>query len=118
MSNENENNDFDLDSFLKEKSGELSIPVDVYKSILISSFTQCDTDLIALEKGIEQQNHEDIQAIAHRIKGVYANLRIDHVSKIAASIDELSKAESDIAEISKLCPQLKSAYLDFKSKIA
>jgi len=93
-----------------ENSRALHIPAQVYLKIVETSFEEGHPDILTLERSIDTADYDSIKKIAHRLKGVYSNLKLEDVSTPAQSIDELAKSEGDIAKIKEDYIQLKNAF--------
>ncbi len=109
-----------MDDLSKEEritkvSAELHIPAEVYANILKSSFESADKDVSDLTAAIESSDYSSICTIAHRVKGVFSNLRITEVSEPATKIDSLAKEQGDIGIIKQSLSELSSAYGNAKA---
>ena len=58
-----------------------------------------------------------MKAIAHRLKGSYANLRLTDISTAAHEIDELAQSQGDIERIKGNLTRLKAAFQGLKEKL-
>lgn len=98
------------EKIIQGNSEALHIPPEAYSRIVKSSFEHCAQDILDLGKVIESVSYDGIKEIAHRLKGVYANLRLTDVSTRAHEINELAKLQSDIPKIKENYILLKDAF--------
>ncbi|MCD4782170.1 MAG: Hpt domain-containing protein [Candidatus Omnitrophica bacterium] len=98
-----------IDQFILQRSQLLRIPADTYKRILLASVDPSLKDLDQLRQAIDQKDYSDIQTIAHRLKGVYANLRIEELSSPAKEINQMALETGAIQGISKRFEHLKTS---------
>jgi len=99
-----------LDEIVKKNSQELHIPPETYSKIITISFPQSEQDINELESAIKNTDYDVIKSMAHRLKGVYANLRITEISVPAEEIDELAKVKGDIEKIKDFFNQLNKKF--------
>ena len=103
-----------MDIDIQKNAGELHIPEETYSRIVKLSFTQSDQDIEELEKAIQDKNSENIKTLAHRIKGVYSNLRLRGVFDPAEEINELAKSNSGFEKMLELFSILNAEYMQIK----
>ncbi|MEW5894542.1 MAG: Hpt domain-containing protein [Candidatus Omnitrophota bacterium] len=89
---------------------QLKISREIYLRILFKAVEQTRQDLDRLQKACEQNDINTIQAIAHRLKGDYANLRIEQLSGIANGLNMLAKHEYDSLQAKILIDQFKVSF--------
>ncbi len=104
----------DIDEIIQKNSQELHIPPETYSRIVRLSFTQSDQDIEDLKKAIANKNSESIKVLAHRLKGVYSNLRLEKIFAPLEKIDELAKSQTDIGKSKELFVQVTEAYKETK----
>lgn len=97
--------------WIKEKSEALYIKPEVYLKILRSAVQSCSDELDAFQAVIEQDDYQAVHLIAHKFKGVFANLRISEVADSARMIDDLAKSNQPR-------PQLMESFQEFKEHFA
>lgn len=78
---------------MDEACRELKISKEIYCRILKKAFEQTSGDLEKLRTAHSSGDVATIQAISHRLKGDYANLRITALSKIAEELNILAKGD-------------------------
>lgn len=74
---------------------ELKIGKEIYLRIIGRAIEQTQKDIEALRVAQLNSDIDQIQEIAHRFKGDYANLRIDQLSTIANQLSILVKENYD-----------------------
>ena len=74
-------------------SEELEIPQKSYVNIVKSSFKHTRKDIQELESAINKEDYEKMEYFSHRIKGVYANLRLNDLSNSAKEIEDNVKSK-------------------------
>ena len=62
---------------------ELKINKEIYLRIVLRAVEQTTTDIAALGQAHQVDDVTAIQAIAHRLKGDYANLRVERLTALA-----------------------------------
>ena len=102
---------------IQQACGELKIGEDIYLRIVSRAIEQTREDLERLCQAHQQNGIEEIQAIAHRLKGDYANLRINCLSDIANRLNLLSKHGYDHSAAENLINELKSVFVGVVSAI-
>jgi len=85
--------EFSID--LNENSASLKIGPDIYLRILSKAMGQTQKDIADLETALPVGDFANVQAIAHRLKGDYDNMRITVLSNIAKEMNEISKTSQD-----------------------
>ena len=78
---------------IKESSQALHIPEETYKKILLTSLDQTEADIQEMEEALRERNYATIHSSAHRVKGVYANLRLMDISEAAEQMDRTAKEQ-------------------------
>ena len=66
---------------------------DFAERILNKFMDRFDTDVEQLDRGLSQQNGEQVAQVAHRIKGAAASISAVEVSQVAADIERLARAD-------------------------
>ena len=98
-------------------SEELKIPKEIYLRIVVKAIEQTEKDLLVLRSAHERNDIETVQAISHRLKGDYANLRVTILSVIAAQLNVLAKGNYDCDQALNLIAEFSKAFEDFKRVI-
>lgn len=99
---------------IQNACAELKIGEDTYLRIMRRAFTQTDNDLEELKKAYQKEDLEGIQAISHRLKGDYANLRVERLAVIAKALSDLLKASYDHQKSGELIEDFSEHYLIVK----
>ncbi len=105
-------------NLIEENSKTLHISPETYLNIVSSSIVQTDKDISELENAIDNRDYSLIQPIAHRLKGVYGNLRLDMLYKTAEAIDILAKQKDDIDKIKEQFVLLKEAFAELRRNVS
>ena len=107
-----------FDEMMLANSQKLKIPHKAYMRILKTSLSQSEADINNLEKAITDKIYQNMKEPAHRLKGVYGNLRVENLHKTAESIDHFAKNNCDINEINNKFEILKKDFFDFKNLLS
>ena len=75
-----------------KNSQTLHIRQEIYERILMNAFPPTRKDLDDLKNAIANDDFEVIQRVAHRLKGVFYNLRIEKLGMVAEQMNEIAKA--------------------------
>jgi len=102
---------------IEQNCQSLSISPEIYQRILKKAIVQTTDDVKNLKEAVEQENFESIGSISHRLKGDYANLRIDDMSSIAKDILEESKGEKNREKITSLFSEFVNFFDELKEKV-
>ncbi len=70
---------------------QLKIPQEIYLRILVRAVEHTAVDLSELEQAVVHDNIATVQAVSHRLKGDFANLRVDDISATAKALNDSSK---------------------------
>jgi HPt (histidine-containing phosphotransfer) domain-containing protein len=100
---------------------ELKIPQGIYLKILGRAIEQTTTDLSGLMEALQANSVERLQALSHKIKGDFANLRVLPISETARQLNDLTrggaydpaKAESFVETLQQQFETLKENYQQF-----
>jgi len=76
---------------IKAISGKLHIPPEVYERIIRNSLVTTQKDLDDLKAAMAEDNYKEMQAIAHRLKGIYSNLRVEELHAAAEQMEAAAK---------------------------
>ncbi|MBF0384300.1 MAG: Hpt domain-containing protein [Candidatus Omnitrophica bacterium] len=98
----NYTNKNDYEQLVIKNSNQLQIPPQAYLKIAKLCLVEGKKDISALEEAIAKVDFPKIQTISHRMKGSFANMILDSISKPAMQINELSKKQEKIEEIKEL----------------
>ena len=104
------------ESLIQKNSQALHIKPESYLRIVLSSFVESTQDILDLEKAIEGADHESIKMIAHRLKGVYGNLKLTGVSTPSKNIEELAVAQAEASKMNESFTCLKDAFESLQAK--
>lgn len=102
---------------IKENSEILHIPEDTYKKILLTSLDQTESDVKNMEEALREKDYPEIQSLAHRVKGVYANLRLTDISEAAAQMERAAKEEGSWATIEEAFRCLSNNFQGLKDSL-
>ncbi len=109
--------DPNLQAQVKEKlsaaAAEMELPLEVFMEIVGESMGPTAEDMVKLGEVVESGNYEDIQAISHKMKGTFGNLRLDSLVGNAGRINDLSKNAEGIDEIKQLYSALQKDFDEF-----
>jgi HPt (histidine-containing phosphotransfer) domain-containing protein len=82
----------------------------IYLRILGKAVEQTQKDLIEIDSALAQGKFDIVQALAHRFKGDYGNMRIASLSSIARELNELAKTTQDPAQAAMLLQTFKAHF--------
>jgi len=88
---------FDREKLLKNFSGDEDILLDIMEAFV----EQIPKDLETLKESIALQDFQTLELKAHSLKGLCANFCAENASRMAFSIESLSK-EKEIDELEKI----------------
>jgi HPt (histidine-containing phosphotransfer) domain-containing protein len=108
---------YNLDQAIIKFSAEMGLPLEVYKKILLASLNPAQNDLMKLDQALQAQDWEQIHLLSHRLKGTYSNLRLEDLSALAARMDELARAKSNIEEIIELSFQFNNIFVRLRKAL-
>ena len=120
MPNNGQQNDLsqgNISEMLQKNSEALHIPRDTYVKIVTASINECTLDLPILEEAISEGSFDSIGPIAHKLKGVFGNLKLTSLETPAIEIDSLAKNKRGIEEIKENFIQFKKAFEKIKEKL-
>ncbi|MBF0384444.1 MAG: Hpt domain-containing protein [Candidatus Omnitrophica bacterium] len=100
---------------LKELLTEMHVAEDVFIRILKISIETTEEDLASLKAYIEEGNREKAEETSHKLKGVYANMRITPLYKIAADMYSLARSEQGLSELNPLLDLFSQNYSKLKA---
>ena len=73
-----------------------------------------DNTIAQLEKAISEKNLDEAFEIAHALKGMYANLSLDPITKPVVEMTELLRSRSDV-DYSALLAEAQSQFAKLKA---
>ena len=85
-----------FDYSIEDSAKALGLQLPIFKTILKTFITSIDKDLESLKQSIEKNDKEQIQQIAHKIKGAAGNLKIMSVFEITKDIELKAKENQDL----------------------
>ena len=106
-----------IDQFILQRSARLHIPADTYKHILTTSLAPSLQDLNDLRQAVERQDYDAMQNISHRLKGVYANLRIDELALLAKTINQKARDAGPMQDLTKHFEDFKKSFTILKDAV-
>lgn len=95
---------------IDHNSAELKISRDIYLRILGKALEQTTKDAGEMDIALSDRNFDKIQALSHRWKGDYANLRINELSEIARQLNNLVKDAPDPEASQRLYDEFKTHF--------
>ena len=102
----------DVRQAMLKMGSDLGLEPDEYLEILKGVFDMTDKDLPLLTAAIQQQQLGDVKAIAHRLKGTFANMRLNDLSLMMKELEKaaVENASTDImmGAVDKIQEQLSS----------
>jgi HPt (histidine-containing phosphotransfer) domain-containing protein len=104
----------DIDEIIKKASQELSLDEETYVSFLNTLFTEGSEDIQKFSEAVESEDFETIQALSHRLKGEYGNIRLNVLAEPAVEIHNLTLNGGSIEQIRTSFAQLHSAYTQLR----
>ena len=99
---------------IENNSQELRLRPRSYSKILAFSFEKCEQDIFDLEKAIDEGDYDSIKTIAHKLKGVYSNLRITDIYEPCANIDKTAMANGCIDTIRRFFSEVRESFFNMK----
>ena len=100
---------------LKLACDALNIPKPIYLRILAKAIPQTITDLGDLRAAFQKNDIITVAAIAHRLKGDYANLRIDVLSVLAKQLNELTKKDYTCEKALEIIQEIEKVFFEVKT---
>lgn len=104
-----------FDYSIEDSAKALGLQLPIFKTILKTFITSIDKDLESLKQSIEKNNKEQIQQVAHKIKGAAGNLKIISVFEITKDIELNAKENQDLDYMLKF-NNLKAYVEDIRQK--
>jgi len=80
---------------------------DFINSVISVFLEEVPQDLEDLEKALDQQNHEQVYKLAHKIKPNVDLLGMEQTRATALQMETLGKTKASISEIQQIFPTLK-----------
>ncbi len=93
---------------------ELKIPKNIYLKILGRAIEQSGTDLNGLVEAFQTNAVERVQALSHKIKGDYGNLRVKPISETAKQLNDLARDAYDTTKAEPLVETLQQQFQTLK----
>jgi len=93
---------------------ELKIPKEIYLKILGRAIEQTTTDLSGMAEAFQSGSVERLQAVSHKIKGDYGNLRVLPISETAKQLNDLTRASYDQSKAEPLVELLQQQFETLK----
>ena len=78
---------------------ELGLDQDMYLEILKEALGMAQGDMKNLYQALSTEDYDQIKAIAHRLKGTFANLRCESLAVIMKNIDIMALNKQPVADI-------------------
>lgn len=96
---------------------ELKIPKEIYLKILGRAIEQTTTDLSGLLEALQSGSVERLQALSHKIKGDYGNLRVKPISETAKQLNDLCREAYDRIQAEPLVETLQQQFQTLKENL-
>ncbi|MCD6459790.1 Hpt domain-containing protein [bacterium] len=98
------------EKLIAQNGMELGLKPDKYEQILLLALEQTKQDLHLLEDSIQKNDFEAVSSLSHKIKGMFANLRVQKMANSAQIIDSLARECAALAKINEAFAVLNSEY--------
>ena len=95
---------------VEQNSASLSINKDIYLRILVKATAQTQQDIQDFEVALPSDDFVKMQAIAHRWKGDYDNMRITALSSLARQMNDIAKTTKDKGKLSEIFGEFKNCF--------
>lgn len=115
MNNTDEHSPWPVD--LDQNSASLRIPKDIYVRILTKAMEQTQQDINDLFAALPIDDFEKFQAITHRLKGDYDNMRISALSVLAKEMNNIVRTNPDKEKLSVLLADFKTCFDKLQAQI-
>jgi len=89
---------------------ELHLPIETYENIVKGFFAQADDFVKRLNDKMSVEDYEGIAVIAHEIKGVAANFRIEAIRLEAENLERLAKEKTYTDDIQKIIQRIRDCF--------
>lgn len=103
---------------VEENCVALKINREIYLRILAKAVEQTERDILELEAALPVENFEKVQAIAHRLKGDYGNMRVEALSTVARDLNNVAKTTKDKEQSSHLLKTFKDTFQKLQKALA
>ncbi len=80
---------------------------DFINSVISVFLDEVPSDILGLEKALEEENHEQVYQLAHKIKPNVDLLGMEQTRAAALEMETLGKNRASISEIQSIFPNLK-----------
>lgn len=95
---------------VEHNSQSLKISKEIYLRILAKAVAQTREDIKNLEAALPVGKFDDVQAISHRLKGDYDNMRIVRLSSLAKELNEIVRTTQDKSRMIELVTEFKDYF--------
>ena len=102
---------------IEQNAASLKIPKEIYVRILLKAIEQTQGDVAQCENAVCTGDFDVVQSIAHRLKGDYANMRIETLSGIARQMNEIAKTDKDKEKLTALLQQFKNIFVQVQEHV-
>lgn len=99
---------------LDQNSASLSIPKEIYLRILSKAVSQTKTDISEMEDALPVADFTKLQAISHRLKGDYGNMRLVGLSGLAKEMNDIAKSSQDKERFRNALNEFKNLFLQLE----
>jgi len=95
---------------IKKNSAELRIKPEIYEKIVKTAISENDSAIADIEAFADNNDLDSIAPLAHKIKGVFLNLKILSIGNPSQEIDRICKEKGSIEDIKKHFKLLKEEF--------
>ncbi len=94
------------------------IPEDFYDELVGDYIRLTSESLEQIKKFASDNDYDNLEKIAHSIKGASGNLRLNEIYEVAVEVDQMAKDEVDMDIIKEKIRLLKIKYEELKTEFA
>jgi len=102
---------------VEQNSESLKISKDIYLRILGKAVSQTKNDIKDMESALPVNDLEKLQAISHRWKGDYGNMRVMVLSAIAKQLNDEVKSGRDKEKMFEILTQFKNNFAQLEMEL-
>ena len=95
---------------IEQNSASLKLNKEIYLKILAKATGQTQQDIRDIETALPSNDFDKVQAISHRWKGDYDNMRITALSSLAKQLNEISRTTKDKEKLARLFGEFKNCF--------
>ncbi len=95
---------------VEQNSASLKIDKMIYLRILTKATKQTQQDILDFESALLSDDLDKIQAVSHRWKGDYDNMRVTQLSALAREMNEVARTNKDKKKITNVFGEFKNCF--------